>query len=138
MVQPISGNMHRSSHKDTTTGFHQLSECRATEQQKMESFCLESISTAYLTGLGWTDRAVAQFKHAWVDSTRASYLRAIQKLLALYQDRQSPFPPPNSAVVAEFLCQVCDSSEKPLSALKTASAAISAVYECLEITHGHT
>ena len=80
---------------------------------------------------GWSDRARRQFTFAWAESTLHTYNNAIAKLKKFCEDRGITFPPDSPALLADFLCMLCDSSGKPRSALRNAQAAVSHLYVSL-------
>lgn len=97
----------------------------------MANICLETVWANRLVAKGWSTRAAVQLKFAWADSTRMLYNGYLRKLENFCAHQGSPFPPASTGVIAEFLCVLADSSDKPSSALKSATAALSNLYDCL-------
>ena len=93
---------------------------------------------AQLRQAGWPERAQTQLPLALAKSTRLCYNRMINKLNVFCVKSGTAFPPESSAVVAEFLCDVADSSTRPKAQLSTATAAMSCIYEVMNmpnVTH---
>jgi hypothetical protein len=67
----------------------------------------------------------------WASSTLSSYDRHVYKYAEFCVDRGVGFPPEpeDTAIVADYLCVVADKSERPESALKSTSAAVSCYYQ---------
>ena len=62
-------------------------------------------------------------------STVQTYDRQLKKLNDFCKEKQIAFPPRDSGTVAEFLCNVADSSSKPRSILRCTMAAMTAMYQ---------
>ena len=96
---------------------------------------MESIYEARLKKAGWPERAAKQAIYAWAESTRALYNRMLTKLKVICVQQGLAFPPTDKAekAIAQFLCAIADSSDKPASQLKSAVAAIAWMYNCAGI-----
>ena len=105
----------------------------ATEEPKVEDIRLESIWGRHLKDLGWSHRARKQFLLKWSPSTLATYNRVLEDLCEFCMARRVVFPPRVSSLIADFLCNVADSSTRPRGVLSTASAALSCMYDGLAI-----
>ncbi len=97
----------------------------------MANICLESVWRKRLTSEGWSERAAEQTLLHWASSTLSSYDRQINRLAVFCKDSGVMFPPPgeDSGTFADFMCFVADGSERPESALKCTSAAITCYYQ---------
>lgn len=87
--------------------------------------------TSKLLALGWSERAATQLPLYQAKSTRGLYNRQISRLADFCSIRQIQFPPSDKdiPVLAEFLCEISDSSLRPESILRTVAAALSSMYE---------
>ena len=94
---------------------------------------MESIWREHLTDIGWSERAASQIKFCKASTTLRQYNAVVNKFRRFCEDRQLVFPPDSkdSGVFADFMCSVSDQSTRPLSLLKTASAAVGFLYECM-------
>ena len=90
---------------------------------------MESFWKTRLAQQGWSDRAVEQIPFNWAASTRDLYRQILTKLRHFCEERGYAFPPDNTGTIAEFLCNIADRVKKPHSYIKTATAAMSAMYE---------
>ena len=97
----------------------------------MASPRLEDLWTTTLASEGWSARARGQFRFAWADSTLATYNAAVSKLHAFGVKRGCEFPPSTIGALADFLCAIADSSDKPRSVLRNTQAALSHLYSSL-------
>ena len=100
----------------------------------MESVCLESLWQNKLENAGWSQRAKEQFSLSWANSTLTLYNRLLRKCELFCLDHNCTFPPSDTSILADFLCNLCDSSEKPRSMLNSASAALTCAYNSMGIT----
>lgn len=82
---------------------------------------------------GWSDRAASQFQFCLAKSTRANYNNLLLRCSRFCNDKNESFPPRSSAILADFLCSLADSSQRPKSLLCTALAALSIVYNISEL-----
>jgi hypothetical protein len=78
---------------------------------------------------GWSSCAAHQATYALAASTTASYDVYVRKLQQFCVRNNFVFPPTVSGVLAEFFCELCDSSNKPRGVLNMASAAIKNFYK---------
>jgi hypothetical protein len=100
------------------------------EDTRMENFWEER-----LTKIGWSDRAIAQVKFGWADSTRDLYSNMLNKCKDFCYRKGFDYPPQESHIVAAFLCELADGTLKPASYLNSATAALSAMYTGLGWTN---
>jgi hypothetical protein len=98
------------------------------EEQGMENLRLENFWHECLTRYGWSERAVKQSVFALAASTRQGYNNILTKCKHFTDSVGVDFPPRESKDLAEFLCSLGDSSNRPSSLLHTALAALSHVY----------
>lgn len=77
----------------------------------------------------WHPRAIDQIKYTWAASTRKLYNKMILDFKQFCQSKNYEFPPRRSGPVAHFLCDITDRVVKPSSYIKSATAALSAMYE---------
>ena len=106
-------------------------ESRTTQKFEMESLCMEGQWQSLLKDKGWSDRAIQQFVNAWAPSTRKLYNGVFKKLHDFCLAKESEYPPTKSATVADFLCFLSDSSDKPNSILRSAMATLSWLYKLI-------
>lgn len=88
-------------------------------------------------GQGWSHRAVQQTLLSWATSTLILYDRQVTKLCEFCRAHGYVFPPSphNTSVLAGFLCQVADSSEKPASQIKSTMAALTCLYKAMGLSN---
>ena len=99
----------------------------------MANLCLADIWHKRLTSHAWSSRAAQQAVLSLAPSTINSYDRLIEKFVSFCDTKQVVFSEVNqSSVIAEFLCNIADSSPRPESQLRTAGAAISCLFEALD------
>ena len=129
-----SGRLRADSTADTRT-FNDVfgSRPRTIEKQTMAARRLEDIWKERLTQDGWSDRASSQYLLCLAKSTRVNYNSLLAKCERFCTERRSPFPPNKPAILADFLCMLSDSSNRPRSLICSALAALSNVYSHLEI-----
>jgi len=99
----------------------------------MEDFSLETTWRDRLKSLGWSQRALEQIQLCRAKNTMIGYNRVIRDLVSFCSHNGYVYPPSqgNTGLFADFMCQVADRSTRPLSLLKTTTAAISCLYEAL-------
>ena len=90
--------------------------------------CLENIWQDDLRAAGWSNVASSRYMFCLAKSTRVSYNNMLNKCQLFCSENNAAFPPHNSATLADFLCYLADSSNRPRSLLCTASAALSIAY----------
>ena len=95
----------------------------------MDSVRLADLWRARLESLGWSSAAREQLPLCLAASTQVNYDRYIGLFRDFCAERNSDFPPSDSALVADFLVEQCSSSERPHSMLRCISAALAALYE---------
>lgn len=86
---------------------------------------------------GWPKRAATQFPLHWAPSTLRLYDRQLARFQNYCSERDIPFPANSMSIVADFLCDVADGSNRPLSILKSTVAALSSIYQacnCTDVT----
>ena len=132
----LFGNEHSSSHsysKLSSNVYNGISDARTKEKLSVETECLENIWASRLKEQNWLPRCANRLQFHWAQSTIALYNRLLTKFKVFCSLRDLPFPPTNSvhcsALLAEFLCDISDSSGRPASLLLGMSAAISCLYE---------
>ncbi len=139
MVPPAQTHVHCTTNQITKPsimqrqdGFHD----RTNEKSSMADIRLASVWSDRLRQDGWSDRAASQISLHWATSTMSLYDRQINKYSSYCHSRVGQFPASHghSNVLADFLCQVADSSDRPESILKSSSAAISCYYHGLGMT----
>ena len=99
----------------------------------MEVVRLEDFWTESLTEKGWSRKCIVQFLNGWAISTWASYNSSIKQLQHHCIDNNIVFPPvqADSALFAEFFSAIAERSSRPESVLKTASAAVSCLFQAM-------
>ena len=98
----------------------------------MEHIRLENISSTRLRCLGWSNRAAYQATYCIAKSTLQTYNNYIGKFDLFCKEKQCEFS--NNvelSVLADFLCELSDSSERPESVLGTATVAITFFYHSM-------
>ena len=86
-----------------------------------------------MTDNGWSARARKQYELTLAPSTLKGYNRMLDKCYIYCDERNIVFPPDETRYLADFLCSLCDHSERPQSVLATAMAALSHVYCALDL-----
>lgn len=61
------------------------------------------------------------------------YQRQVNKLQIYCEENYLVFPPKETKFIAQFLCFLCDTSDKPKSLINTSIAALQCYYEALDI-----
>ncbi len=104
------------------------------QEPKMAPVCMEIVWETRLLRSGWSTRAARQVALSLATSTRQLYNRLLGKLRDLCYRKMVMFPPTEDApsIIADFLCQIADSSDKPASQLRSAAAAITWMYHCID------
>lgn len=106
---------------------------RATQKQTLEAVRLEDLWQTHLSGLGWSEAAITRYLLHWSKATLDLYNRLLTKFKVFCQDTQCAFPPTDSSDIAEYMCSVAASSDRPRSQLVSTSAAIGWLYKALGI-----
>ena len=121
MPNSITEAYHDNGSNDVSTG--------TIQELKMADIRLEAFWKKQLKNQGWSSRAIAQIPYCYATSTLAAYNRLIVKYKLFCDALRKPFPCEESKVLAEFLCNLADSSDRPRSSLRSATAALSALFE---------
>lgn len=101
----------------------------------MDTVRLADLWRARLETLGWSRAAREQLPLCLARSTHINYDRYISQFREFCRKRDLIFPPSDAAIVADFLVTQCGSSDRPHSALRCMSAALSALYEICEASN---
>ena len=109
------------------------SQTRTPEEQTLEDCCLEGVWGSALSELNWPQRAINQFPISLAQSTRYTYNRLLLRCKTFCENRQIVFPPRETGLLAEFLCNTSDESNRPSSVLHSTVAALGHVYMALNI-----
>lgn len=105
----------------------------APKKSEMGDIRLEDLWRAKLEQLEFSERVSKQYSLAWAKSTLCSYNRCINEFKMFCVSRKCLFPPLKCSVIADFLCLCADGSDRPKSKLATIQAALSHLYECLNL-----
>lgn len=98
----------------------------------MAGLRLETLWSTRLRVLGWSPRASLQTVHSLANTTLHSYSTYIEKYVEFCKMHNIEFDCDNHfSVLADFLCNIADNSDRPESILRVVSAAISALFEAL-------
>ena len=99
----------------------------------MEGSNLESLWGAHLANLNWPERAISQYHLSLAKSTRDGYNRMIEKCEQYCHRTNISFPPTDSRYLADFICYLGDGTARPSSVLGGMMAALSHVYNALNM-----
>ena len=99
----------------------------------MADFSLENLWRLKLSNAGWNDRSSSQFQFHLAKSTRAQYNAYISQFHQFCVSQNVSFPCVDSGVVANYLCFLCDKSERPKSVLCANVAAINKFFDALDL-----
>ena len=102
---------------------------RATTKSEVETFCLENIWLERLMGMNWSSRAVERFLYCLAPSTVRSYDKIISKFAIFCDSASITFSPVHSSRIVNFLCEISQSLDRPLSSLQTVWAALRHIYK---------
>lgn len=94
---------------------------------------MESVWQSRLLKENWPQRAIDQLPLCLAPSTLNLYNRILQRFRLFCCVKGYQFLPVNPAVIVEYLCSVCDGSDKPRSMLKNTAAAVSCLCEASKI-----
>ena len=97
----------------------------------MDAIRLENLWRDQLDARGWSRAASNCLRLSLASSTLANYDRYIRDLFVFCDARGVPFPPRDTAAMADFFMHRCCSSARPHSTVRCVSAAVSALYEAL-------
>lgn len=131
LVSATGKNVNKTADHDTEQATHIYTDGRdagAAPEPEVESVCLESIWRAELRELGWSSECIDRLKYCIANGTIKSYDNIINKLLMFCKQYRCSFPPTQTAVLADFLREAADRSERPNSVLRTSVAAIGHLY----------
>ena len=99
----------------------------------MEGGNLESLWGTYLANLNWSERAISQYHLSLAKSTRDGYNRMIDKCEKFCLQNKIAFPPSDTRHLADFICYLSDGTPRPSSVLGSMMAALSHVYNALNL-----
>ena len=135
LVSTVNGHVNRSTNK--TTNITQDDNCSRSakgtvQKQSVEHLRLENLWSARLRCSGWSRRAARQTIHSIADSTLRSYNSYVEKYVLFCKTNNQDFTEEhNISALADFLCQIADSSTRPESCIKSTLAAVSFYFEGL-------
>ena len=86
---------------------------RNVKKQALEDVRLENIRQKVLNDQKWPPRASFQIRFSLTPFTLYAYNRVLGKFRDFCVSNDSSFPPKHSAIIADFLCDLADSSERP-------------------------
>ena len=90
---------------------------------------LESEWLKRLMARKWSTSAVNRIQLCWAPSTLACYNSVLQKFQEFCINSNSCFPPTDTSVLAAFLCDISDKSDRPRASLNNAVAAVNALHK---------
>ena len=108
------------------------------EKQEVGDLRLEAIWKQNLKSCGWSDTSSNRFIASWAPSTLSTYrihLIHTSQLKHFCELRNSPFLDVSTPVLADYLCQLANSSQQLKSLLNTTIASIACLCEALQITN---
>ena len=106
---------------------------RAAEELRVEGGNLESLWGTYLANLNWSERAISQYHLSLAKSTRDGYNRMIDKCEKFCLQNKIAFPPSDTRHLADLICYLSDGTPRPSSVLGSMMAALSHVYNALNL-----
>ena len=107
---------------------------RTPKESPLEDVCLADIwKESLVSKAGWSEHSAACTPYAWAKSTQQSYDRVINDFRLFCCQNSYTFPPDSSHCIAEYLCYVAKKSDRPKSVLNGTMAALSALYNILEL-----
>ena len=104
---------------------------RAAPKSEVDAIRLENLWRDQLDARGWSRAASNCLRLSLASSTLSNYDRYIRDLFVFCDARGLPFPPRDTAAMADFFMHRCCSSARPHSTVHCVSAAVSALYEAL-------
>lgn len=112
---------------------------RTITEPKVENICVEDLwQSRLMAQANWSNRAALQIRYSLAPSTLKCYNSLLDRLHGFCVTNDYAFPPNESCVISDFLCMLADGSNKPRSLLKNALAAMSCMYEALDLENlGH-
>ena len=78
---------------------------------------------------GWDYKPANIISYTWADSTLRSYNKAIDSLKRYCSDCGTPFPPMESRIIANYLCALAATSDRPKSVINITLAALTSLYQ---------
>ena len=138
MVPEACQNDSSATHQNSKQmeNIHSIREATGTfEKQEMENLRVEDLWRQQLIDIGWSERAATQIRFCKATSTLRQYNSIVTKFKTFCAEKHVKFVPDvvNTSVFADFLCYMADRSTRPLSVLKCVSAALTFLYECLNL-----
>ena len=100
----------------------------------MEDLRLESVWRKNLISQNWSERAASQFVYHLAQNTIAQYNRYISKYSAFCLSQGFDRISNMESVIAEYLCSVCDASDRPKSVLTANVSALNKYFSALNIS----
>jgi len=94
----------------------------------MEDICLENLWRSDLEDKGWSTESAQRLQFCLAKGTLRSYNVVLSRYSQFCQNHGYTFPPVSTAVLAEFLREVADKSDRPNSVLHTTIAALGHLY----------
>ena len=105
---------------------------RTVQKQKLETIRLETLWTTRLRCLGWSKYAAIQSLLSLSQSTIKTYNSYILKYIEFCESKDTDFSDENNiSVISEFLSCLGNQSNRPESAIKVTSEAITCLFEAL-------
>ena len=100
----------------------------------MENLCLESVWRKNLISKNWSDRAAGQFIYHLAQSTISQYNRYISNYSAFCQLQGLGEMSNVESVVADYLCSICDKSDRPKSVLTANVSALNKYFTAVNMS----
>ena len=105
---------------------------RASEKSTLVDSCLADIWAKQLVAKGWAREPASITPFCLANSTMKSYNRVINNFREFCVSHNSCFPPLDSKLLANYLCEIAAAS-KPKSLLNTTLAALTAFYRISDL-----
>ena len=102
---------------------------RTASEPQMDTICLAGIWRSHLEARGWSQAACERLPLCLADTTHRNYDRYIRDFFNFCNVHGVPFPPFDSAVIADYFLHKCSTLDRPHSTVRCVSAALSALYE---------
>ena len=106
---------------------------RAPQESKVEALCIQSIWQDRLQEQGWSEDASHRITFSLADSTVTLYNRQARKLQTYCESSGAEFPPQDISLIADFLCNIARTSDRPKSILTSTTAALTCLYNAMDI-----
>ena len=110
------------------------SDSGTSEKQAVENLCLESVWRKNLISKNWSDRAAGQFIYHLAQSTISQYNRYISNYSAFCQLQGLGEMSNVESVVADYLCSICDKSDRPKSVLTANVSALNKYFTAVNMS----